>query len=196
MPCTKSVATAPRTMRSAWFSSRWISTRRAARSPPSRRSRSADATSLGGEHEHLGHLQRLLGRGLDPVEAELVGGLLGEVDDVVERAGEGVHVAGVEGAAADAVLGQAQQRLVRDPVALVLAIADRRGEIGLLGEVRQQVAQHRAGANVVVARGLEQGEELAVGLRPGAGPHETDGSPAGGGIANRSQPLHSEFTAR
>jgi hypothetical protein len=47
---------------------------------------------VGREHQHLGHLLGLHHRRLDAVEAELVGRLLREVDDVVERAGERVDV--------------------------------------------------------------------------------------------------------
>ena len=55
---------------------------------------------LAGAHQHVGHRDGLLHRRLDAVEAELVGGLLGVVDDVVERRGELVAVGGVERRAA------------------------------------------------------------------------------------------------
>ena len=55
---------------------------------------------LGARDEHVGDLLRLLHRRLDAVEPELVGGLLGVVDDVVERARERVHVGRVERRAA------------------------------------------------------------------------------------------------
>jgi hypothetical protein len=58
----------------------------------------------------------LLHRRLDAVEGELVGGLLGEVDDVVERAGQGVDVVGVEVRPPAAALGEAVQDVVDDPV--------------------------------------------------------------------------------
>ena len=67
----------------------------------------------------------LLHRRLDAVERELVGGLLGEVDDVVERAGERVHVGGVQVRAAR--LPRSASRwmdVVDDPVALLLAQQD------------------------------------------------------------------------
>ena len=54
---------------------------------------------LAGADEHLGELDRLLHRRFDAVEAELRGRLLGVVDDVVERRGQRVAVAGVEGGA-------------------------------------------------------------------------------------------------
>jgi hypothetical protein len=46
--------------------------------------------------EHVAELERLLHRRLDAVEDELVGGLLGEVDDVVERGRQAVAGDGVE----------------------------------------------------------------------------------------------------
>ena len=91
MPSANSDATASRTIRSASFSSRWISTRWAgvaAVVQPGERGREL----VGRADEHVGDLLRRLHRRLDAVAAELVGGLLGEVDDVVERAGQRVHV--------------------------------------------------------------------------------------------------------
>ena len=92
MPLTNSDATASRTIRSASFSSRWISTRCGPASLPSCSPREGGGELVGGAHEHVGDLLRGQHRGLDAVAAELVGGLLGEVDDVVERAGQRVHV--------------------------------------------------------------------------------------------------------
>jgi hypothetical protein len=96
---------------------------------------------LGRVDEHLGHLLRLLHRGLDAVEAELVGGLLGVVDDVVERAGERVHVGGLELGCAAPALGEPAEDRVGDAVAFVLAQQDLGRELGLLGIVREQVAE-------------------------------------------------------
>ena len=92
MPATKRLAIAARWIRSASFSSRWISTSCGPTSRPLRSPRRLVATCSEAFDEHLGDLLRLLHRRLDAVERELVGGLLGEVDDVVERAGERVHV--------------------------------------------------------------------------------------------------------
>ena len=120
---------------------------------------------LGAAHEHAGDLLRLLHRRLDAVEPELVGRLLGEVDDVVERARERVDVGGVERRAAVAVAGEPGEDVVGDPVALLLAEQDLAREGGLLGVVREQVAQQQRDA-LHVARGLlEQAEQLEVGLR-------------------------------
>ena len=102
MPFANRPATAARWSRSASFSSRWISTRCGAKSAPLRSPRSAGGDLLGATDEHVGHLLRLLHRRLDAVEAELVGRLLGEVDDVVERARERVDVGGVQRARAGA----------------------------------------------------------------------------------------------
>ena len=121
---------------------------------------------LGGGHEHLGHRLRLLHRRLDGVERELVGGLLGEVDDVVERAGQRVHVGGVEVRAAAAALGQPVQDVVDDPVALLLAQQDVAREPGLLGEVREQVAQQQRGALDVAPGLLEERQQFGVGPGP------------------------------
>ena len=76
-----------------------------ARSMPLRSSCSADVTSRAARDEQLRDRLGLLHRRLDAVAAELVGGLLGEVDDVVERDRERVHVGGVEVGAA-ALLGE------------------------------------------------------------------------------------------
>jgi hypothetical protein len=53
-------------------------------------------------------------------------------------AGQRVHVGRVERRPA---LGKAAEDLVRDPVTLVLAVADRRGELRLFRVVGEQVAQ-------------------------------------------------------
>ena len=60
------------------------------------RQRSAPTIGCAGRDEHVGELDRLLHRRFDAVQAELGGGLLGVVDDVVERGREHVAVAGVE----------------------------------------------------------------------------------------------------
>ena len=99
VPLANSEATASRRMRSPSFSSRWISTRCGASSPPPRRQTQRLVDLLGGADEHVGELDRLLHRRLDAVEAERVGDLLGVVDDVVERRRQPVALAGVEGRA-------------------------------------------------------------------------------------------------
>ena len=106
---------------------------------------------VGGVDEHVGHLLRLHHRRLDAVEPELVGGLLGVVDDVVERAGQRVHVGGVEVGRAGAALGEPAEDLVRDPVALVLAGEHLGRDLGPLGVVRVEIAQQARGALHVAA---------------------------------------------
>ncbi len=61
-----------------------------------RRQRSACDDLLAGADEHVGELDGLLHRRLHAVELEQRGGLLGVVDDVVERRGQRVAVARVE----------------------------------------------------------------------------------------------------
>ena len=165
MPFANSPATAARPIRSASFSSRWISTRCAddvgAAAQPAQRARDL----LGAADEQAGDLLRLLHRRLDAVEPELVGRLLGVVDDVVERARQRVHVGRVEPRAAAAVAGEPVEDVVGDPVALLLAQQDLVRERRLLGVVRQQVAQQQRDALHVAARLLEQAEQLGVGLR-------------------------------
>ena len=166
MPFANSDATAARTSRSPSFSSRWISTRCGARSAPLRSPRSAAATCSEHATSTSASCERLLHRRLDAVEDELVGGLLGVVDDVVERARERVHVGRVERRAAPVpVARQAVQDVVGDAVALLLAEQDVAGERGLLGVVREQVAEQQRAA-LDVARGLlEEPEQLGVRLR-------------------------------
>ena len=113
--------------------------------------------------EHSGDLLRLLHRRLDAVEAELVGRLLGVVDDVVERAGERVHVGGVERAARP-VPRERCIDVVRDPVAVVLAAHDVARERRLLGVVGEQVAQQARGALDVLRGVLEEAEQPGSGV--------------------------------
>ena len=103
------------------------------------------------------------------VAAELVGGLLGEVDDVVERDGERVDVGGVEVRAA-ALLGEPAQDRVGDPVALLLAEVDLADLLGGVGDGRERVAQQRGAALGVGAGALEQLEQLGVGCGSAAHP--------------------------
>ena len=127
MPATKRSAMAARWIRSPSFSSRWISTSCGPTSSPLRSPRRLSAT-CSARHEHVCHLLGLLHRRLDAVQRELVGGLLGVVDDVVERARERVHVGGVQVGAAAAALGEAVEDVVDDPVAFLLAQQDVAGE--------------------------------------------------------------------
>ena len=96
MPPANSEATPSRCSRSPSFSRRWISTRCGRELGAGAQAAQRLRDLLAGADEHVGELDGLLHRRLDPVEAELVGGLLGVVDDVVERRRQRVAVAGVE----------------------------------------------------------------------------------------------------
>ena len=195
MPLANSDATAARTIRSASFSSRWISTRCAASVVAVAQPAQRGDDLLGRAHEHVGHLLGLLHRRLDAVEPELVGGLLGEVDDVVERARQRVDVGGVEVRAPRRLLGEAAEDLVGDPVALVLALDDRLGRApagsGIVGEqVAQQLARRaaRCARTPRTARGARW-----VLLAP---PHMLARVPARARMrGGRSQPLHDRVHA-
>ena len=104
----------------------------------------------------------LLHRRLDPEQAHVVGGLLGEVDDVVEGGGQLVAVDGIHrGAAAVAAL-EAVDDVVRDAVALVLREDELAREVGALGVMNQQVAQQQRGSLDVAPALLEEHENLVV----------------------------------
>ena len=107
-----------------------------------------------------GQLLGLLHRRLDLVEAEVVGDLLGVVDDVVERRGELVDVLAVD--RGDERLVEALDDVVRDPVALLLADQDVARELAVLGELAQHLVEQLRGAQDVAAGLLEEVEELAV----------------------------------
>ena len=77
--------------------------------------------------QDVGQPLRLLHRRLDLVEAEVVGDLLGVVDDVVERGGQRVDVLAVD--RGDEGLVEAPDDVVGDPVALLLADQDVAGEV-------------------------------------------------------------------
>ena len=110
--------------------------------------------------QHAGELLRLLHRRLDVVEAHEVGGLLGVVDDVVQRRRERVDVLAVDRGHRRAV--QPVDDVVRDPVALLLADQDLAAEPAGVGPLLQQPAQQLGGMQDVRARLVEEVEELAV----------------------------------
>src|SRR3954462_452637 len=110
--------------------------------------------------QHVGEPLRLLERGLDLVEAEVVRDLLGVIDHVVERRGERVDVLAVD--RGDEHLVEAADDVVGDPVALLLADQDVAGEVGVVGEVAQHLIEQVGGALDVSGGLLEQVEELAV----------------------------------
>src|SRR3954447_4382893 len=110
--------------------------------------------------QHVGEALRLLHRRLDLVEPEVVGDLLGVVDDVVERRGEAVDVLAVD--RRDEGLVEAPDDVVRDPVALLLADQDVAGQVRPLGIGAQHLVEQVGGADDVAAGLLEQVEVLAV----------------------------------
>src|SRR5437588_3788486 len=119
------------------------------------------ADRAGGLKQHVREALRLLHRGLDLVEAQVVGRLLGVVDDVVERGRERVDVLTVD--RRDEGLIEAPDDVVRDPVAVLLADEDVAGQ--LLAPVRvrpQQLVEQVGRADDVPPRFLEEVEVHAV----------------------------------
>ena len=127
IPLEKSEATASREIRSPSFSSRWISIQYLSRSLKSRQVLEPGGELLAGTDQHLGQRLRLRHRRLDLVEAEEVGGLLGEVDDVVHLGRQAVDVLAVD--RRDEGRVEPLDDVVGDPVALLLGLEDlpRRG---------------------------------------------------------------------
>jgi hypothetical protein len=166
IPPSKSEATASRLMRSPSFSSRWISSqpRRDVHAGAQASVRARDL--LAGADEHVGELERLLHRRLDPVEDELVGGLLGVVDDVVQRRGEPVAVGGAHqrppprGARRPAV--EPVDDVVGDPVGLLLALQERPRDLGVGGRIDEDPPQQRSGALHRLTRLVEEVVQRSV----------------------------------
>ena len=117
--------------------------------------------------EYRGERLGLLHRRLDLVEAEVVGDLLGVVDDVVERGRQLVDVLAVD--RGDERLVEALDDVVRDPVAVLLADEDVAGQLVALGEVPQHLLEQAGRAQDVASGLLEQVEELAVARGDDAG---------------------------
>src|SRR4051794_18743549 len=118
------------------------------------------AELAGGLVQDPRHLQRLLHRRLDAVEAHEVGHLLDEVDDVVERGGQRVDVLAVDRSDERGV--QPLDDVVRDAVALLLADDDVARQLALVGPAVEHPLQELGGADDVGARLLEEVEELAL----------------------------------
>jgi len=118
---------------------------------------------LGRTDQHLGDLLRLLHRRLDAVEPEAVAGLLGVVDDVVERARERVDVGGVDRRAPVALFGQPVQDVVGDAIALLLGQQEVAGQAGALRILREHVAQQQRRPLHVAPGLLEELEQHRVG---------------------------------
>ena len=102
----------------------------------------------------------LLHRRLDAVEAELVGGLLGVVDDVVERAGQRVARRPASSGARPVPLPLSRWMMswaMRSPSCSQSSTS--RGQVGALGVVGEQVAQQQRRALDVAPGLLEQVEQ-------------------------------------
>ena len=110
--------------------------------------------------QDLGEVLRLRHRGLDLVEAEVVGDLLGEVDDVVERRGEQDDVLTVDRRHERVV--EPVDQVMGDPVAVLLADQDVAREVLLLGVAAQHLVEQVGSAHDVGGGFLEEVEELAV----------------------------------
>src|SRR5919204_1848823 len=115
---------------------------------------------LAGVHEHVRHGLRLLHRRLDLVQAHEVGGLLDEVDDVVELGGEPVDVFAVDWRDEGGV-GPLDD-VVRDPVTLLLGEQDLAREAALVGPLLEHLLQHAGGPEGVLAGLIEEIEEDPV----------------------------------
>src|SRR3954452_13756371 len=117
--------------------------------------------------EDAGQLLGLLHRRLDPVQREVVGDLLDEVDDVVERRGEIEDVLALD--RRDEGLVEALDDVVRDPVALLLADHDLAGQLAVIGPAIEDVLEDLARLDDVPPRLLEQVEELTLARREESG---------------------------
>ena len=86
-----------------------------------------------------GELLRLVHRRLDAVQREVVGDLLDEVDDVVERGGEVEDVLSLDRRHERVV--EALDDVVRDPVALLLADHDLARELAVVGPAVEHLSR-------------------------------------------------------
>src|SRR5918999_2543825 len=125
---------------------------------PQPRDRARDRPS--GLVQDAGHLGRLVHRRLDAVQAEEVGDLLDEVDDVVQRRRQRVDVLAVD--RRHERLIQALDDVVGDPVALLLADHHLARELAAVRPVLEHALEQLGGADDVGSRLLEQVEELAL----------------------------------
>src|SRR5215208_1779146 len=112
-----------------------------------------------GRHKHLGQPHRLLHGSLDLVEDEEVGGLLGEVDDIVQRGGQAVDVLSIDRGHEGLI--EALDDVVGDPVALLLGDEDLPGEPALLREVADHLQEEIRRPHDVPRGLLEEIEEFA-----------------------------------
>ena len=160
IPVSNSDASASRTMRSPSFSSRLISTVKWRMSLNVRRRGIALFDLAAGLVQDARQLLRLLHRRLDPVQPEVVGDLLDEVDDVVERRGELEDVLAVD--RRDERLVEALDDVVRDPVALLLADHDLARQLPVVGPAVEHLLEQLGGLDDVAAGLLEEVEELTL----------------------------------
>src|SRR3954452_694006 len=117
--------------------------------------------------EDLGQPLGLVHRRLDLVEPEVVGALLGEVHDVVERGGQLEDVLAVDRGHEGLV--EALDDVVRDPVALLLADDDVAHERGRVGPALEHLLEQLGAPDHVGRRGFEQVEVLGVTADEGVG---------------------------
>ena len=160
IPLENSEATASREILSPSFSSRWISIQYLSRSVNSRRWSRPLGQLLAGRHQDLRQSARLLHRRLDLVEAEEVGSLLGEVDDVVHLGREPVDVFAID--RGDEGLIEPLDDVVGDPVTLLLGLQHVAGKSGLVGPDPHHLVEELGSANRVLPGLAEKVEEGAI----------------------------------
>ena len=110
--------------------------------------------------QDLGQLDRLVHRRLDAVEAEEVGDLLGEVQDVVEARRQREDVLAVD--RRDERRVELVDDVVGDPVALLLGEQDLPGQVRPLRPALQHLLEHAGGLHDVRGGLLEEVVELAL----------------------------------
>ena len=108
-------------------------------------------------------------RRLDLVEAEEVGRLLGEVDDVVHLRRQAVDVLAVD--RRDEGRVEALDDVVGDPVALLLGLEDLAREAPVVGPGVHHLVEQARGVQRVLARLDEEVEEGAVAGQEGEARH-------------------------
>ena len=167
IPVSNSDASASRTLRSPSFSSRLISTVKWRMSPNVRRRGNRVVQLAAGVVEDPREVLRLVHRRLDAVQREVVGDLLDEVDDVVQRGGEVEDVLALDRRHERRV--EALDDVVRDPVALLLADHDLAGELAVVGPAVEHALEDVAGLDDVAPGLLEQVKELALPRREQTG---------------------------
>jgi hypothetical protein len=121
--------------------------------------------------------------------------MLGVVDDVVESGRQRIAVGGVEGRPprAPAVV-EAVDDVVGDALALLLAQEDVARQAGVLGVVRQELAQQQRGPLDVVPRLLDQLEQAGIVGAEAQRHRPAEARSAGAFAAPRSPVFHETFT--